>query len=59
MSAAALIDRLLVERPTLTLAERVEARRAIDKARGITYTPPAPAGLHQLARITAPGLRRP
>ncbi|OZC59225.1 hypothetical protein CH276_22520 [Rhodococcus sp. 06-470-2] len=59
MTAAALIDQLLADRPSLTLAERVEARRAIDKARGISYTPPAPAGLHQLARITASGLRRP
>lgn len=58
MSTTELIERLLVERPTMTLAQRVEARRTIDVARGIVYAPPAPAALHQLARITAPGLRR-
>lgn len=59
MNTSVLVDRLLMDRPTLSLAERVEARRQIDRAAGIRYPPPTADGMRQLARLTADGLRRP
>lgn len=42
-------------RDSMSLAERVEARRVLDEAAGIEYEVP---GLKRLARIMGPGLRR-
>lgn len=42
-------------RDSMSLAERVEARRVLDEAAGVEYEVP---GLKRLARIMGPGLRR-
>lgn len=42
-------------RDSMSLSERVEARRVLDEAAGIEYEVP---GLKRLARIMGPGLRR-
>lgn len=42
-------------RDSMSLAERVEARRELDEAAGVEYEVP---GLKRLARIMGPGLRR-
>ena len=53
------MERVLAEgRSTMTLTERVNARRAIDEAAGITYPVPGPEQVQRLARITNTGLHR-
>lgn len=53
------MERVLAEgRDTMTLLERVNARRAIDAAAGITYTAPNADQAHRLARITHIGMQR-
>ena len=45
-------------RDSMSLAERVEARRVLDEAAGVKYGLPSEQGLKRLARILGPGLRR-
>jgi hypothetical protein len=45
-------------RDSMSLAERVEARRVLDEAAGVKYGSPSEQGLKRLARILGPGLRR-
>ncbi|WP_158171406.1 hypothetical protein [Rhodococcus sp. JT-3] len=45
-------------RDSMSLAERVEARRELDEAAGVKYDPLPEQGLKRLARILGPGLRR-
>lgn len=53
------MERILAEgRSTMSLTERVNARRAIDEAAGITYPVPGPEQIARLARITTTGLHR-
>ncbi|SNS59572.1 hypothetical protein [Rhodococcoides kyotonense] len=53
------MERVLADsRGSMTLAERVAARRAIDAAAGTIYTPPAPEQVHKVARTMHSGMRR-
>lgn len=45
-------------RDSMSLVERVEARRVLDEAAGVKYGPPSEQGFKRLARIMGPGLRR-
>ena len=45
-------------RDSMSLVERVEARRELDEAAGVKYGLPSEQGLKRLARILGPGLRR-
>ncbi|MYV26347.1 hypothetical protein GQ649_03935 [Rhodococcus sp. DSM 6344] len=45
-------------RDSMSLVERVEARRELDEAAGVKYGLPSDQGLKRLARILGPGLRR-
>jgi len=45
-------------RDSMSLAERVEARRVLDEAAGVKYGSLPEQGLKRLARILGPGLRR-
>jgi FtsZ-interacting cell division protein YlmF len=53
------MERVLVEgRDTMTLTERVNARRAIDAAAGTVYTAPGPLQVQKIARTMHTGMRR-
>lgn len=45
-------------RDSMSLVERVEARRVLDEAAGVKYGLPSEQGFKRLARIMGPGLRR-
>lgn len=45
-------------RGSMSLVERVEARRELDAMAGVEYEVPPTQGLSRLARIVGPGLRR-
>ncbi|GGG04466.1 hypothetical protein GCM10007304_18220 [Rhodococcoides trifolii] len=45
-------------RDSMTLLERVVARRELDQAAGITYEVPPHPDVHHTARVMEPGVRR-